>query len=469
MITTFGTMPTSVPPGFFKAINFPILALMNKKTGDGRMLDADGGRSRDLPLSIRTQVAASFGHEGAEISGTLFEVSFDPDAHPDYGVVSGRGFLLDDEMGRKTARYMATKAMNKNSVDLAEVKARYEEDLETGEYWVRFTQWALAATTIVATPAFAEAYGELENDDEVFASLMADPMEEIVASFEAAPEFVILQAPAKSEEIEITASGAIIVPFNEFYVPEADRPQKSVVTADRRIFGHLGLWESCHDGFEGQCLRIPRPVDAYASFNKPGVLTERGIVQTGPIFAYGGHRPSSSAPTIEQAYGGVENAWADVRITEGVFGPWISGVVRPHVTEEQLYALRASRLSGHWVGGRLKAIVSVNAEGFDVPGTVDDDLVAGFAFSYGDEGVAELVASFPPCLAEVKPPPLAKFGIHIPDGSAPTEVVDYIAEQLRVAFGLTAPEPSPEPQPEPEVPVFDDRSVLLRLLAEGDD
>jgi hypothetical protein len=129
------------------------------------------------------------------------------------------------------------------------------------------------------------------------------------------------------------------------------------------------------------------------------VLTERGIVETGPIFTYGGHRPAKSAPTIEQAYGGIENSWCDVRVTEGKHGPWISGRVRPGTPDDVIYAARASRISGHWVNGNLRGIVSVNVEAFNVPGSgAERDLVAGFAFATSDEGVTELVASFPGCM-----------------------------------------------------------------------
>ena len=143
-------------------------------------------------------------------------------------------------------------------------------------------------------------------------------------------------------------------------------------------------------------MRVPRPIDNYASFNKPGVLTDRGIVETGPIFAYGGHRPALGRSDLDDAYGGIENAWADVRVSIGRFGPWLSGIVRPGVPDEVVYAARASRISGHWVKGLLKAIVSVNAEGYDVPGSG----FANYEFTTDDAGVCELVASFPACITE---------------------------------------------------------------------
>jgi hypothetical protein len=388
-VTTWGKMPDKMPKGFFKAVRFPVLAKVDEQTSDHRLLDSTGGATRPLPLSIRYQPAASPEHEGAMPSGTLFEVTLDPENK----TLSGRGFLLDDPTGRLHARMIHTQAQDRNSIDLADVKARFEEDLDSGDYRVRFTNWNLAATTGVGKPAFAEAHAQVDplSDEELMAAL-GDPMEELVA--DCPFEINLIGAPSGEE---ITAS-AIMAPFDAFFQPEADRPQKITVTANRWVSGHLALWETCHDGIDAQCVVVPRPSDGYASFNKPGPLTERGQVQTGPIFAYGGHRSSKSAPTIEDAYGGIENAWCDVRVTEGRFGPWVSGYVRPHIEEETVYSTRASRISGHWVGGRLKAIVSVNAEGFDVPGEADLDLVAGFAFSLNDDGVSELVASFPTCL-----------------------------------------------------------------------
>ena len=45
----------------------------------------------------------------------------------------------------------------------------------------------------------------------------------------------------------------------------------------------------------------------------------------------------------------VENAWCDVRVSEGVHGPWVSGRLRPGLSDETIYAVRASHISGHWV------------------------------------------------------------------------------------------------------------------------
>ena len=401
MIRTFGQMPKKKPEGMGARVHFPVLCRMDFETGDHRVLDSAGGDTRDLPLSIRAQFASTYGHDGALVTGALYTITFDPET----GIVSGDGFLLDDDNGRQHALYIRTGAMRGNSVDLAEAKARFEEDLDGPDYAyrIRFTEWKIGATTGVGLPAFADARAELAGDDDEILASSFDGDEVLIAE---ASDFsiTVMAKPGQVEEIpeELLAFG-IIQPYEFFFHPETETPQKIVVDANGHVYGHLGVWDSCHDGIEGQCVRIPRPADNYASFNKPGVLTDRGIVETGPIFAYGGHRPGRGVADLAEAYGGIENSWSDVRITAGKHGPWISGVVRPGVPDDAVYAARASRISGHWLGGRLKAIVSVNAEGYDVPGSGEDpmwdDLAAGFAFSINDDGVSELVAGFPPCLA----------------------------------------------------------------------
>lgn len=457
MRQTFGQMPTSLPPGFFKAVRIPVLAKLNTDTGDHRYLTGDGGGVRHIPQSIRFQPAATYGHEGARPSGTLFEIVIDDET----GEYSGRGFLLNDEMGRLHARMIATQAQDRNSVDLAEVSARYEEDMDTGEWRINFTKWKQAATTGVGTPAFAEAFYELEEpltEDELMASIIADPMEELVADCSVWEVRDIVGAPHG----ELVADGAIKFPFADFYVPEAKVAHKIVVTEDGRVFGHLGKWNSCHDGIEGKCMIMPRPTDGYASFNQPGPLTERGQVQTGPIFFLGGHPDGGlKGRSISEAYGGVENAWADVRIIEGVHGPWLSGRVRPGMSEEAIHVARCSRISGHWVGDRLVGIVSVNVPGFNLDGATEGelDLVAGFAFHVDDSGVSELVASFPPCDDEAGGSDALT--IEFPEGLTGEQAMS-IGNFIRDTLAQAAPTPV-------ETEASDDSDVDLDDAAGDDD
>lgn len=423
MIKTYGTMPKTLPAGMFKAVRFPNLASVDKTTSDHRRLLSEGFNGpRNIPMTIKMGVAG--GHFDAVISGALHEVTLDPES----GVLSGRGFLLNDENGRRHARMIHTKAMDRNSVELADVKARFVEDMDKDEYWIEFYEWALGATCGVAVPAFAEAHIEVDplSDDELTAAY-GDPMEELVAD---CPTEIRLPKPAP-EGLELTAS-TILAPFDAFFTPEADKPTKFHVDDKGWGAGHLAVWNTCHDGVDVKCIMVPRPVDSYASFNKPGILTERGVIEAGPIFALGGHRSLLGGKDTADAYGGIENAWCDVRVIPGKFGPWASGYVRPGVPDEVVYAARASRISGHWLGNKLKAIVSVNAEGYDVPGS--GELAASFEFALGDDGVSELVASFPDCLDGAPDPDGTDIVLHLKVGAlTPDEITAAVVSQL----GLT--------------------------------
>lgn len=452
MIRTFGRMP-SKPAGMFVPVNFPVLAMMDKTTGDGRRLASQGGGARPTPSntwSMSAQFEKSFGHDGAVLTGTFHEISLDDET----GIVSARGWLADTPEGRRHAFAIKSGMMAGFSVGLAEVSARFVEDLDTGEYWIEFTKWNIADASGVMTPAFFEAYATI--DEEITASLEAwDLDEELTASCSTFD----LQVPEPTDEVaELLASATCAVAqYADFFRPEAPEPTKIVVTADGKVYGHVCRWDSCHASMAGN-IRPPRPADGYRSFNKPGVLTERGIVPTGPIFTYGGHKRGED---LDAAYGGIENAWCDVRIIEGVHGPWVSGVVRPGVPDEAVYAARASRISGHWVKGELKAIVSVNAEGFDVAGPDADvlDLSQRFAWRQAEDGeVLEMVASF------------------TPDGLESVEQVsdenktflDRLVEMLRQPIDMPGSQTIVEPEVQADEDsvdaVYADDDILLALL-----
>jgi hypothetical protein len=57
-------------------------------------------------------------------------------------------------------------------------------------------------------------------------------------------------------------------------------------------------------------------------------------------------------------------------VGEDAFGPWVSGVIRPGTTAEQVRVLMASDISGDWrrIGGTMElvGILAVNVAGFPV-------------------------------------------------------------------------------------------------------
>lgn len=378
-LVTFGKLPPK-PEGTFKQIHFPEMARLDEGTGEfiDRILHSEGGGARDLPRTIYAQFAQGDGHSGAVAIGALHEFTLD---EANGALRDGKGWLADIPEARKAALMVKTEALKHNSIDLSEVKGHIDIAFENDEPKIEmhFDEWKLGATTLVGKPAFANAHATMP-DDEIAAALGDDDEPLIyqgpyVINFEMWPE-----------DAEVMAGLGTLPPWDYFHRAEPARHHKFwVEDADANgwypVYGHLGLWDTQHDGISTPTF-IPRPRDNYASFNKPSVLTDKGMVEAGPICLYGGHF------SLSKALDSVEAAWCDVRVVAGKHGPWMCGVVRPGVTEEQIYAARASRVSGHWKGGRLKAVVSVNAEGFDVPGS-------GFAFKTNARGeVTELVASY---------------------------------------------------------------------------
>lgn len=380
MPTTFGKFPER-KEGQFKAVHFPEMARLDEGTREGilsRILHSEGGAVRNLPRTIYAQFAQAGGHDDAVAIGALYEATIDEEN----GVLrDGWGWLADTPEARKFAVLNKADALKHNSIDLSEVKGHIDivfDDNDDPTIEMHFDEWKLGATTFVGKPAFADAHGEV-SDDEIEAAL-GDPNEPLVVNVPGVINFQLWEEPQ-----EVTAALTSNPKWDYFHRPEPDKHHKFWVDDPdengwRACYGHLALWDMPHDGYDGAPVFVPRPHDQYASFNTPSVQTDKGMVEAGPICLYGGHI------SLAKAMDSVENAWCDVKVTAGKHGPWMCGVVRPGITDEQVYQARASRVSGHWKRGKLKAIMSVNTPGFDVP---------GMAFSTNDKGqVLELVASY---------------------------------------------------------------------------
>lgn len=136
-----------------------------------------------------------------------------------------------------------------------------------------------------------------------------------------------------------------------------------------RVYGHVADWRSCHIGFQDRCVTAPRSRTAYAHFHKGSVQTEKGVLATGKITIGGGHADTSLGfAAAARHYDEVSSCVADVRAGEDKYGIWVSGLLRPGVTQERIDELAASPLSGDWrrIGGNLEMIaaLAVNVPGF---------------------------------------------------------------------------------------------------------
>lgn len=187
--------------------------------------------------------------------------------------------------------------------------------------------------------------------------------------------------PEQDEErkLAVVASAAvtytddgIVMPHEWFTDPGLKAPTPIVVTPEGRVYGHVAEWGTCHVGAADECVAPPQSKTGYSYFHTGGtVLTDQGLVDIGHIVMASGH-PSTrwSYRRAVSYYDNNSTAVADVVAGEDQFGIWVSGAVRPGITEEQKYALRASTLSGDWrdVHGNLELSIAlaVNAGGFPI-------------------------------------------------------------------------------------------------------
>lgn len=163
-----------------------------------------------------------------------------------------------------------------------------------------------------------------------------------------------------------------------FAVVEADAPTPLTIgdpwdDGTIPVFGHIAVWNTCHIGFAGRCVTPPRSPSGYAYFHTGAVATDLGDVPVGQLtLGTAGHADLRANATLAaEHYDRTGTAWADVRAVDGRHGIWVSGRVRPGITDEQLAAARASAPSGDWrmIRGALEMVASlqVNVPGFPTP------------------------------------------------------------------------------------------------------
>lgn len=359
--TTFVPPVTQeVPAGFYVPVVFPSLARLNERTTDGRKVSSEGFGVHDLPRSIKMQTRSAGGHDGAEICGRLDEVTVDGNN------VSGRGWLLNDAVGRRAAFLIKTQALRGNSIDLSVAQEDVgisinETDDGNLSFEMEFRNAKIGATTLCTEPAFHNAGATIPDGWTISG---VDDAESVVASLSEC-------SPLHAFEFS-TATMEPTFALADFEDPKFDGPTPLVVTDSGFVYGHLAAWGTNH--MDAGSLRITPPHSRtdYAYFATGHVLTDAGPIPTGRLVLGGNHAGSSVGwRAAVDHYANTCAAWADVAIGEDAFGIWISGVVRPGTTPEQIHVARASSISGDWrmLGGSLElvAALSVNAPGFPIP------------------------------------------------------------------------------------------------------
>lgn len=343
----------------------------SEPTGDGRDFSACTWLSRDpevslLPLMLQTET--EIGHYGAELAGFIEDLTGlgyrgTPDA-------SGRFYATD--CGVQARNMLQGGRVFGVSVDPGPAtEATFEcteYDPEEGyctDGVYQFSTYEVIGLTATPFPGFARA-----------AMRLMTPDEQTMAAGEEAAEPMVRMA--------VAAAGGPVRPSREWFeTPEPelgdDRliPQEGGALAmpftigdDGRFMGHLTYWGQCHVGFASTCVSAPESQAAYAHFHVGDLVTEEGDhLAVGTLFAGTDHADISwGAAAAVDHYAHTGFGWGDARVTNGVFGAWACGALRPGVTDTQLRVLRASTMSGDWrrIGGNLEmvAALSVNSGGF---------------------------------------------------------------------------------------------------------
>ena len=363
------------------------LAPIGVPTGDRRKFEVGGIGHRDLPLPLLYQLQTADGHEQSVVVGRILGVSVnDEEAY-------GYGDWLDTEHTTAAQDRMAS-GIGGVSVDLDDVEyelrvpgtatkwlAAEQCSDETGECAMHefvVTKGRIAAATIVAIPAFADAKLEIyEGVDE----------EGLLAAFDELP----MAEDSESCGCGMAASaiqgyctpvnGGVTAAITSFTPPRAafEDPHFTALTGltfDDKSYpgyiavrGHIGDWKVQHMGLPGQ--KLPRSRSGYSYFHLAPIYTAEGDeVYTGKIL-YAGSHPSMEAGLIAAAqhYDTLPTA-AFVCAGEDQFGVWVAGVLAPNLSDEAKLTITTRPPSGDWryVGRDLEmiAVLAVGVPGFPV-------------------------------------------------------------------------------------------------------
>lgn len=361
-----------------------VIGVEGELTGDGRYIEPNALRWEDLPIPFRYAPVDEGGHFGAQAVGRILTIE-----RRENGDLWATGDFDDSPIGREAARVVGNGVTRGVSMDLDSVSFEIRiakeyleeinddlaedppqmEPVESGtddegrvtvvaisadDEVMATTDGRVRAATLVQIPAFSRASINLDSET---------PAEEGEDSEES----------DQDEEESLVAGSAPMEPPAEWFAdPVLTGPTPLTVTPDGRVYGHLAVWGTCHTAYSGQCVEPPHSPSGYAYFHTGAVLTrDGGEVPVGRVTLDTIHANRSLRPAETLAhYENTGRAVADVRAGDDVYGIWVSGALRPGLSDTRTRELRSSPLSGDWrrigTGLELVAALAVNSPGFPV-------------------------------------------------------------------------------------------------------
>lgn len=387
----------------------------NVLTGDNRIFNKDSIKWEEetLPWAFRWQKSSGQGHAGSVPVGRVDRLMRNED-----GSIEGFGVVipaLSDE-ATEYLKLLETGVGGGVSVDGDSAQFDIIENAD-GQPRVEFSSMRLRALSAVDIPAFNGArihlikpnkypviakpgspqqapVGIMSNETDMDIDTEDLVETDILESLEVLEEAFageVVEIPVddgayfRKKDSEgwkisssLVASAIPVLPTVEAFVePEFSGPTALTVTKDGRVFGHLALFNTCHIGFPGTCVKPPKG-SKYQYFHTGQIETAEGdLVDVGHLTFNMGHADMNAnarqaADHYKAAlYDNVRTVAADVRAGEDQFGIWVVGALRSNLTDEDIRAFRSAPLSGDWrrIAGKLELVgaLAVNVPGFPVP------------------------------------------------------------------------------------------------------
>jgi 2'-5' RNA ligase len=385
-----------------------VLVVEDVESGDGRMFSAGSLKTAPLPLPLMWQKQTASGHETAVQVGRIDDVWRDGNQIWGSGV-----FDLGGDDGREAHRQVEEKFLRGVSVDVDSVKNSDVEMIfppstgDGGELDLLFMEpdvtvfhnGRLRGATLVQFPAFVEASitltgpvvadtPALEASGEEFPIRELDP---VVASGGASGDdedeptlpdaaLTIPDCGCQDNPGHLTAcaceesDGELWTPDSAMFANPQFRGPMPLTVDGMHIYGHAALKNTCHTGFAGQCVTMPRETSHDYFLLGETACSDGSVVATGTITLGTGHAGTDGRITPFDAikhYDNTGTVVADIVTGEDEFGLWFSGALRPGLAPSKIRSLRAAKLSGDWrkFGNKLRlvALLAVNVPGFPVP------------------------------------------------------------------------------------------------------
>jgi hypothetical protein len=393
-----------------------MLAPINKPTGDGRRMATGAFRHRPLPLALKWQRVDAMGHDASVVIGLVDVLNIDEgsgevwaegelfDDRPDLPRLAedvGEALLLTEKrvIGPSVDAGAASAVLVESGSDEPVSEERMEElfweSVESGtdpDVEMLFTDYEIAAATLVPIPAFVEA--------RPFELLLEDPTDdedEDKPDDEDEDEPVEEQVPARASAALVASltAAAPAYPIDAFLLPDGFDVVAPLTVEDRgegflRVYGYVAAAGTCHLQFRDMCVTPPTSATDYAVFHRyplqlddgdllgvGRITTGHGKVGTGCTCCPGKDDHACDQASFASTIGHYDRltTLAHVRAGEDERGTWLAGVAPLELAPSDLAVLRGERFSGDWrdVAGNLELVevlaLATGRPGFPLPST----------------------------------------------------------------------------------------------------